>query len=110
MIFLDLRRYLASVFIAKEKEYKYFSTKLSLLTDNYAETVRRERIIDGKNYPKKMKIEAYLLHKLNFILKQKKDEFFESLKYQNFSKRRRSTDSKYTEPKEESKGKPSSNL
>ncbi|CAI2377235.1 unnamed protein product [Moneuplotes crassus] len=111
----DLRRYLASVFIAKEKEFKYFSNKLSFFTDNFSESVRRERILDGKNYSREQKIEAYLVHKLNFVLKQNREEFIKNIDTINFTKRRRSTESNYNtaaviqnsqtkvEPKEESK-------
>ena len=62
-------------------------------TNIHSEFRKREITIKNKRKSRKNKAEAYLLHKLNFILEQKREEFLNNLQKLNFYKRKRSTGS-----------------
>lgn len=86
---VDLKKYLAAVFISKEKEFKYFTFKIYQLIKAYSENVRRNKVITNPRYSKNDKIEAYLLNKLELILKQKNEEYFSKIDNAFMHKRKR---------------------
>ena len=76
---IDLRRYLAALFISKEKELKYFTQKLYFYTSSYQEVERRCQIIQNPKTPAFRKVETILLHQLNFCLKHRNQKFYEGI-------------------------------
>jgi hypothetical protein len=101
---IDLKKYLAAVFISREKEFKYFTFKIYQLIKAYSENVRRNKVIKNPKYSKSDKIEAYLLNKLELILRQKNQEYFSKIDNMFMDKRKRDISDYFGQFEEEKMG------